>query len=140
VFISHAWAYSEDYLTLASWIFEQRWRVGQASLDIRNFSVPQDDPIHDAVNDRELRDAIYSQIARSHVVVIPVGMYATYSKWIRKEINGANYYDKPVLAVIPRGKKRLSGVVVDNADEEVGWTRESVIKGIWQLYKELEGE
>ncbi len=39
VFISHAWAYSEDYDTLAKWIFEEKWSSGQASLDFRNYSV-----------------------------------------------------------------------------------------------------
>jgi hypothetical protein len=33
-------------------------------------------------NDRELRAALYAQIGRSHVIVIPMGMYAHYSKWI----------------------------------------------------------
>ena len=46
VFISHAWSYSNHYETLASWIFEKDWSVGQASLDFRDFSVPKDDPIH----------------------------------------------------------------------------------------------
>ena len=135
VFISHAWAYSEDYDTLATWIFEERWSVGQASLDLRDYSVPKDDPIHDAQNASELQDAIFNQIARSHVVVIPIGMYASYSKWIQKEIDGAIEYDKPILAVVPRGQERKSGIVADSADEEVGWNKESVIGGIWNLYK-----
>ena len=137
VFISHAWAYSEDYDTLASWIFEERWSVGQASLDFRDYSVPKDDPIHDARNDRELLDAIFNQLFRSHVVVIPTGMYAAYSRWIQKEIDGAKEYDKPILAVVPRGQQRKAGAVVDNADAEVGWNKESVINGIWILYKQL---
>src|SRR5437867_7077376 len=86
IFISHSWSYSGHYATLADWIFTQQWRVGQASLDMRNYSVPRSDPIHNATNDRQLRDAIYAQIARSHVIVIPTGMYAHYSKWIQKEI------------------------------------------------------
>lgn len=137
VFISHAWAYSTDYSTLASWIFEERWSVGQASLDFRNFSVPKDNPIHNAASDRALKEAIFNQIARSHVVVIPMGMYAAYSQWIQKEIDGAGSYRKPILAVVPRGQKRTPGVVVDSAAKEVGWTKESVIKGIWDLYKNL---
>jgi len=137
VFISHAWAHSQDYDTLAKWIFEDNWSIGQASLDFRNYSVPKNDPIHNAKNDKELQIAIFNQIARSHVVVIPVGMYASYSKWIQKEIDGSLGYKKPILAVIPRGKKRMSGVVVDNATAEVGWNRQSVIDGIWGLYKTI---
>ena len=39
VFISHSWAYSGHYDTLEDWIFKKKWRQGQASLDLRNFSV-----------------------------------------------------------------------------------------------------
>lgn len=136
VFISHSWAYSEDYDTLEQWIFGQAWSSGQASLDFRNYSVPKHDPIHNARNTDELRAAIYDQISRSHVVVIPTGMYATHSKWIQQEINGANYYGKPILAVVPRGQKRRSGVVVDNAKKEVGWTKNGVVGAIWELYRD----
>jgi hypothetical protein len=34
-------------------------------------------------NIKPLQKAIFNQMARSHVVVIPSGMYATYSKWIQ---------------------------------------------------------
>ena len=80
VFISHAWAHSQHYDTLASWIFGESWSVGQASLDFRDFSVPKDNPIHNAANTSELQTEIFNQISRSHVIVIPTGMYASYSK------------------------------------------------------------
>lgn len=134
VFISHAWSYSDHYQTLASWIFAGSWSVGQASLDFRDFSVPKDNPIHNVSNTEALRQAIYNQIARSHVVVIPSGMYTNYSKWIQKEIDGAKYYGKPILAVNPWGQQRRAGVVLDNADEGVGWNKQPVIDAIWQLY------
>jgi hypothetical protein len=136
VFISHSWAYSEDYDTLCEWIFTEAWRSGQASLDLRNFSVPKHDPIHNARNEEDLREAIYAQISRSHVVVIPTGMYAAHSRWIQKEINGSNYYKKPILAVVPRGQERRAGIVVDNAQREVGWTKQSVVSAIWELYRD----
>jgi hypothetical protein len=136
IFISHAWAYSEDYNTLASWIFEENWSTGQASLDFRDYSVPKNDPIHNATTNKALEEAIFNQISRSHVVVIPVGMYTSYSKWIQKEIDGANGYKKPILAVIPRGQQRKAEVVVNNASAEVGWNKQSVIDGIWKLYRQ----
>ena len=55
VFISHSWSYSGHYQTLSEWIFGEDWSVGQAAIDFRDFSVPKDDPIHDANNERELR-------------------------------------------------------------------------------------
>lgn len=134
VFISHSWSYSGHYLTLADWIFGQSWRIGQASLYLHNYSVPKTDPILNASNDRQLRDAIYTQISRSHVLVIPMGMYSNYSKWIGKEIDGAGVYGKPILAVNPWGQKRTSSTVSDAAAMTVGWNSDSVVDGIWELY------
>lgn len=136
VFISHSWSYSEDYEKLEQWIFHEKWSSGQASLDFRNYSVPKNDPIHNANNTEKLRAAIYGQISRSHVIVIPTGMYATHSKWIQEEINGANFYNKPILAVVPRGQERRSGVVVDSAHREVGWTKDGVVAAIWELFRD----
>lgn len=136
VFISHSWTYSDDYDKLEEWIFRENWSVGQASLHFLNFSVPKHNPIHNANNEAELRKAIYVQMARAHVIVIPTGMYATHSNWIQKEIDGANYYKKPILAVVPRGQVRRPSVVMDNAKQEVGWTKGGVIQAIWQLYRE----
>lgn len=136
VFISHAWRHSEHYLTLADWIFNESWSSGQASLDFRDFSVPKDDPIHNANNDKQLKEAILKQIAMSHVIVIPTGMYANYSKWIQKEIDGSSDYSKPILAVNPWGQQRASGIVVDSASKLVGWNKKSVVSGIWELYRQ----
>lgn len=135
VFISHAWSYSDHYETLADWIFNGNWSVGQASLDFRDYSVPRHDPIHNANNAAQLREAIYDKISRSHVIVIPTGMYANYSKWIQKEIDGAGSYDKPILAVNPWGTQRTSSVVSSAAAKIVGWNKETVVGGIWELYK-----
>ena len=135
LFISHSWKYSEVYETLTEWIFNNKWSVGQASLDFRNYSVPKDDRIHDAPTSKALETAIYNQVARSHIVIIPTGMYTHYSDWINKEIMAAKYYGKPILAVNPRGQQRASGIVVDNSNEHVGWTSHSVINGIWKLYR-----
>jgi len=134
VFISHAWSYSEHYNTLADWIFNENWSVGQASLKFHDYSVPKNDPIHNTPNNTQLKNAIYNQISRSHVIVIPSGMYVSYSKWIQKEIEGSKNYSKPILAVNPFGQERKPGVVLDNADRAVGWNKKSVINGIWNLY------
>ena len=48
VFISHAWKHSEHYETLSKWIFGESWSRGQVSLEFHDYSVPKDDPIHDA--------------------------------------------------------------------------------------------
>jgi len=136
VFVSHAWTYSEHYRTLANWIFDEKWSVGQASLNLRDYSVPKSDPIHNVGTDSQLKAALNDKISRSHVIVTPTGMYANYSKWIKKEIEGANHYGKPILAVNPYGQQRVSGFVADNAAKQISWNKKSVINGIWQLYRQ----
>lgn len=134
VFVSHSWSYSGHYDSLSDWIFNSKWNVGQASLDFRDYSVPKNDPIHNAASDLQLKNAIYDKISRSHVIVIPTGMYANYSKWIKKEIEGAKHYGKPIVAVNPHGQKKTAGVVVNNADEFSGWNKQPIISAIWKLY------
>lgn len=135
IFISHSWKYSGHYNTLSNWIFDKNVSMGQASLNLIDYSVPQDDPIHNTSTDTALKDAIYTQLSLSHVIVIPTGMYANYSKWIQKEIDGANSYNKPILAVNPWGQQRTSCLVTSNANKCVGWNAKSVVDGIWSLYR-----
>ena len=136
VFISHAWAHSHHYQTLSDWIFNGNWSVGQASLNFLDYSVPKHDPIHNAANDLQLKRAIFDKIGRSHVIVIPSGMYAAHRKWIQKEIEGAVQFGKPILVVNPHGQERKASVVMNNASKIVGWNKKPVINGIWELYKE----
>jgi hypothetical protein len=136
VFISHAWSYSGHYETLEKWIFQEKWNAGPVSLDFRDFSIPRSNPIHNATSSKALQDAIFNQISRSHVVVIPSGMYAAYSNWIQKEIEGSKAYNKPIVAVNPWGQQRKAGVVLSNADIGVGWNKQPLIDAIWQLYYE----
>ena len=135
IFISHSWTYSNHYVTLSSWIFTKNWSMGQASLDFKNFSVPRNDPIHNAPSAAALKKRILNKIARCHVIIIPTGMYANHSKWIRKELDGADKYSKPVLAVIPWAQEKKPSVVQHAATQIVGWNKKSVIKAIWNLYK-----
>ena len=136
VFISHSWSYSHHYDTLRSWIFKEKNRRGSASLKFFDFSVPKDDPIHNPANAKTLREAIYRKIERSHVIVIPLGMYASYSNWIKREIQGAKLKSKPILGVNPWGQRRRPSVVGNVARNTVGWNKKSIIRGIWELYRD----
>lgn len=105
VFISHSWSYSNHYDTLSDWIFGDKWNISGTPINFYDQSVPKDNPIHNAPNSEALRQAIWAQIAKSQVIVIPTGMYANYSTWISEEIDGAKHFARPVLAVDPWGQK-----------------------------------
>lgn len=136
LFISHAWKYSEHYKTVSEWIFDENWSVGQASLNFKDYSIPKDDPVHTNGTDKQLKEAIDAKVSRSSVILIMTGVYSTYSKWIQKEISLAKQYSKPILAVTPQGAQKTSTVVAEAATKSVGWTKKSVIGGIWELHRD----
>lgn len=101
-----------------------------------DYSVHEEDPIHSASHVRDLEDAIFRKIARSHVIVIPNGVYATYSKWIKRKIRGSRAMNKSILAVNPRDQQRRSSIVADAAAETAEWTRYGVVAGIGRPYRQ----
>lgn len=130
MFVSHSWGYSDAYDRLVDLLDARSY------FSYSNYSVPIDDPIHNAPDDAKLRAAIRNKISPSSVVVILAGVYATYSKWINIEIDLAQsgfQNAKPILAIEPWGSQRTSAVVKDSADLVVGWNTESIVRGIRAL-------
>jgi hypothetical protein len=127
LFISHSWGYSDAYSRLISLLRNRNYFA------FKDYSVPQDDPIHNAGTDAQLRAAIRNQMSPCHVVLIPAGVYATYSKWINIEIDLATRgftNPKPILAIRPWASERTSVPVQAAADEIVGWNTESIVAAI----------
>ncbi|MGB0958658.1 MAG: TIR domain-containing protein [Halocynthiibacter sp.] len=132
VFISHSWSYSGHYNTLSDWIFRKQWNSHGMPIHFIDQSIPQHDPIHNASNATQLLHAIEQRIGRSDVVVIPTGMYASYSNWISKEISSSQKLLKPIVGVNPWGQEKTSTTVRQAAHEVVNWTGQSVIDAIWR--------
>jgi hypothetical protein len=127
LFISHSWTYSDAYEKLIN-------MLGKSGLIYRNYSVPKDDPIHNADNDKQLHEAIKNQIKYCHVVLIMCGVYATHSKWINKEIVICKQeFSKPLIAIEPWGAQRTSAEVKKHADRVVGWNTNLIVKAIQEL-------
>ncbi len=130
LFISHSWNYADQYDRLVELLRERRYFA------FRDYSVPMDDPIHDAGTDDQLRQAIRDQMTPCHVVLILSGIYATYSKWINIEIDLAESgfsQAKPIIAIRPWGSERISAPVRQAADRIVRWNTESVVGAIRDL-------
>ncbi|WP_419837004.1 TIR domain-containing protein [Candidatus Poriferisodalis sp.] len=130
LFISHSWDFGDAYERLCGLLSEASY------FQFKNYSVPRDDPIHDAPNQQLLRAAIKRQMSPCHVVVIIAGVYATYSKWINEEIALAQHgfrHPKPILAVQPWASERTSAVVRQAAGRVVGWNTNSIVQGIRTL-------
>ena len=130
IFISHSWAYSDAYDKLIKMLNSRPYFF------FINYSVPQNSPIHNASNDRQLYKAIKNKIAPCSVVIIMAGVYGTYSKWINKEIKIAKSEfssPKPIIAIEPWGSRRTSSVVKRNADKIVKWQSASIVTAIRDL-------
>lgn len=123
IFISHSWRHDYHYEGLKNLL--------NSSDDIkwRDYSIPKDDPI-DANRKAKLKEELDKQIKCCSCVLIPAGVYATYSEWIQIEIEIANKYGKKIIAVKPWGSERISQIVQDYATDIVGWNTASIIKAI----------
>lgn len=124
LFISHSWTYSDQYQRLINLLDSKN------GFYYRNYSVPKDDPIHNASSDYLLRQAIERQMKPASCVIILAGVYSTYSKWINIEIELAEEMGKKVIAVEPWGSQRTSAVVKNAADEIVRWNSDSIVHAI----------
>ena len=114
IFISHSWKYENQRQNLVNLLNERKY------FDWKDYSVPIDDPLHTNGTDKQLRGKIAEQIRQSSIVIVLAGVYASYSKWIEKEIEIAknDFSDpKPILAVEPRASKKTSDYVKDNANK-----------------------
>jgi len=126
LFISHSWSYDENYKRVIELIKEQ-------GLSFYDHSVPKDDPIHTNGTDKELHDAIEAKMKGTSCILILAGVYASYSKWIKKEIAIAESYGKTIIAIEPWDSEKTSKVVKDAADKIVKWQGKSIVDAIKEL-------
>lgn len=127
LFISHSWTYSDAYEKLINLL------NSDPDFYYKNYSVPINDPIHNAKNDIELRAAIKEQMSHASCVLVLAGVYSTYSKWINIEIDLAkNGFSSPkkIIAIEPWGSERTSVVVKNNSNKIVKWQTNSIIDAI----------
>lgn len=130
LFISHSWAYSDAYEKLVGLL------DNADDFDYKNYSVPKNDPIHNAKNDKELKAAIKNQMQSASVVLILAGVYSSYSKWIDIEIELAQSgftNTKKIIAIEPWGSEKTSTKVKNAADEVVKWQTSSIVAAIKRL-------
>ena len=123
IFISHSWNYSKHYDKIESFL-------QQENISYYNHSIPKTDPIHTNGSYNQLRDAIEAKIKGCSCVIILAGVYSSYSKWINIEIELAQKYAKPIIAVQPWGAEHTSVVVKNAANIIVGWNARSVANAV----------
>ncbi|MDZ5812404.1 TIR domain-containing protein [Halorubrum sp. AD140] len=112
VFISHSWAYENDYEEVRDLL------NGARGFEYFNHSVSSEDPL-DAQLPNHLRKKICDQMRSASVVLVLGGMYVEYSDWIQEEIEIANEMEKPIIGVKPQRNERIPNTVHEHATEVV---------------------
>lgn len=124
IFISHSWTYNSQYIGLLNLL------DSAPNFTYRDYSVPKDDPIHNAKYDYQLKAAIRNKMQHASCVLILAGVYSTYSKWINIEIELAKEMGKKIIAIEPWGAERTSITVKSNANKIVKWQTSSIVNAI----------
>ena len=124
LFISHSWTYGDAYDKLTKMLRAKPY------FNYRDYSVPENDPIHNAPYTYQLKEAIKRQIQPASCVLIMAGVYSTYSKWINIEIELAKSMNKKIIAIEPWGAEKTSTVVKSAADVIVKWNTDSIVSAI----------
>ena len=129
IFISHAWAYGEQYDRLI------RLLNSAPFFTYRNYSAPSDNPLktlggYPVKTKSQIEDAIDRKIRPVNCVLVLSGMYLAYREWMQYEIDTALQFRKPIIGIEPWGAQRIPSEVYNAADEMVGWNTNSIVEAI----------
>lgn len=124
IFISHAWAYNDEYYAL------ERKFMEYPNFDFRNYSVPKHDPLDTSA---QLTRKLLDQLSPVQVVIVLAGMYAAHSDWIQFEIDQAVRMGKPIIGVKPWGQERVPKSIQDAAAIIHGWNVGPIVESIRAL-------
>lgn len=123
VFISHSWDHVDDLKNLRN-LLEKR---GYFHVEFEEAS--PEEPIN-SENSAYIRRRLKEKISNSDIVLGIAGMYASYSDWMKWELDTAIAEKVPIVGVIPWGQERISKVVTDRSVEDVHWNTESIVEAI----------
>lgn len=127
IFISHSWKYSNQYEGVIKLLDNRRY------FSFTDYSIPYTDPIHNTENTEELYQAFYNKMQSCHIVIVMAGIYSSYSRSIKAEIDIALKWfnlPKPIIAIKPLGATQIPKIIQDNNIEVVNWRTESIVDAI----------
>lgn len=123
IFISHSWDHVDALKRLRK-LLENR---GNFKVEFTEAS--PENPIM-SVKNKDIRMELRHRIEQSDIVLGIAGMYASYSDWMKWELNRAIEKNVPIIGVVPWGQLNISRVVLDRAEEIVRWNTESIVAAI----------
>jgi hypothetical protein len=131
LFVCHAWNYDDDYEGVVNLL------NSDSSFEWSNLSVPKNNPLPSLFrlprSYRHLCRELDGLISKADCVLVLDAMYAAHRGWMQSEIEAAQEFGKPIVAIAPRGQERFPEVVRYAADARVGWSSASIINAIRRL-------
>ena len=127
LFLSHAWNHNDDYYRLEEMLYST------PNFNWRNYSVPEHDPLinpNTSIGRGRLESLLYNQVRPVNSLLILGGMYVAFSDWILKEIEIAQYYNKPIIGIYPWGQQRMPVAIQNAASILVGWNTDSIVSAV----------
>jgi hypothetical protein len=128
LFISHAWDYKAEYEGVVG-LLNGDWNFSWEDL-----SVPIEAPLlPPPLLPKSFRSIVHQldeRIKASDCVLILAAMYVGHRGWIQSEIEAAREFNRPIIAVAPRGQERFPEAVTRAAVEVVGWTTKSIVAAV----------
>lgn len=129
LFISHAWKYGDEYDRLVDLLDNAN------NFSWRNYSAPKEKPLQnldssDVTTKSEISNAICRKISPVNAVVVISGMYANNREWMEKEIQIAQDYKKPIIAIKPWGNNNMPAYITNIATTVVNWNTDSIVSAI----------
>lgn len=128
VFISHSWQHSHSLVRLRNLLNSR----GYFSIEFEEVS--RFEPIN-SYNSTYIKRRLSNKIANSDVVLGLAGMFASYSDWMKWELDKAIQLETPIIGVIPLGQQRISDAVYSRSVADVRWNTESIISAIRKYSK-----
>ncbi len=122
LFVTHAWAATDDYLR----VFE--YLESQQNFFYRNYSTPEVRPGGDK---EALREDLRRQIAPVEGVIALSSLYATEKELLTFQLLFAQAGKKPVILMKPFGPgKEPPKAILDLATEVVDWDQRALVDAI----------
>lgn len=123
VFISHSWAYVDDLKSLRKLLIDRGY------FNVEFEEATPDEPIN-SENSAYIKSRLKKKIIEADIVLGIAGVYASYSDWMRWELDTAIVNDIPIVGVIPRAQTKISTVVSSRSKQDVRWNTESIVDAI----------
>ena len=123
IFISHSWKYDSKYNDLRN-LLDKRTYFSYEALE-----ATKNTPIN-SENATYIKKVLKVRIKNSIIVLALAGIYASYSEWMKWEIDTALELGIPIVGVAPWGQINLSQYVVNGAVEIVRWNTEPIVTAI----------